>query len=229
MARLQNQAVSNNANNSCNIPQVKTINKESSQEKLAETPKHSNIASIGNISNIQETSNAHNQNIPTPSRSNGNIGKLTYTQALTNANKRDESEHGRSKNEDFQMVTYRKKKKETIIGTGKLNSDIEFQAAETNIWVYVGRVGPNVTEDHVIKYIKNKTKEDEKITCEELKTIGSNKAFKVGVSHIYKDQMYEPTFWPTGTIIRRFNLNLFRNKQTANKQWKQTTNTEEKQ
>lgn len=85
-----------------------------------------------------------------------------------------------------------------------------FKAAESNAWVYVGRVSSDTVAEDVVKYIKEKTNE-EKIICEDLKIIGRNKAFKVGINMNFKEQLYDPGFWPTGTLVRRFDF--FRDRQ----------------
>lgn len=134
------------------------------------------------------------------------------------------------KEDGFEVVSYRRNKKESIVGTGEIDECIEFTAADSNVWIYVGRVNLGVTSENVIKYIKAKTAEDTLICAEELSTNEVNKCFKVGINSKYKDNVYDPSFWPKGTIIRRFNFKPFRDRSrkhqaTNQQQWVRAENS----
>lgn len=143
-----------------------------------------------------------------------NIGQRSYVDVVANgvntqkpadAGKGKENPNGTPDEMGFKTVRYGKRRQETIVGTGTVDQSSEFKAAEKNVWVYVGGVNANVTKDIIINYVKQKT-HLEHIECDELNTIGKNKSFKVGLLSKFQEQVYDPGFWPCGTLIRRFNL-----------------------
>ena len=81
-----------------------------------------------------------------------------------------------------------------MLWTGINDTENSFEAASRKTWLYVGRVQSSVTTEIVTKCIRNKTKTDENIICEQLKTIGTNKAFKIGVDSKYHEMLYNSEF-----------------------------------
>lgn len=201
-----------------------------------EKPKMKESKSKGTETHNPSLKKPEKEPLKNESQNPPSIGKTSYKEVLLKGyselngqNKtspvNDESQTSSShKDDEFKPVTYHKRPK-LIIGTEISDVTNEFQAAESNIWVYVGRVRAEVTQDQVMNYIKEKTKE-EKIICEEIKTSGPNKAFKVGINSKFMEQIYSPDFWPRGTAIRRYNLNLFRYKRTNNQQWESDTRSD---
>lgn len=89
-----------------------------------------------------------------------------------------------------------------LVGTNN-SSDSLLQAGERFAWLYVGRLSEHSTTAKVHTYLEKKGFSG-KITCEELKTQGTNKAFKVGFPLHYLEVTEDPNFWPTGIIVRPF-------------------------
>lgn len=66
-----------------------------------------------------------------------------------------------------------------------------------------------VNSGMIQRYISKKLSLDEPVTglvVEQLKTVGHNNSFKVGVHAHYYDAMNNSEFWPSGVVIRRFNF-----------------------
>lgn len=108
----------------------------------------------------------------------------------------------------FQEVRYRKTRPRSEAakvnlkyGTGEQAQG--FCGAERRIWIYVGRVKPQVTADDIINYLKLKCP-GEDFTCEQLQSKGPNSSFKVGANFSMKETMMNDAFWPVGVIFRRF-------------------------
>lgn len=67
------------------------------------------------------------------------------------------------------------------MGTKKDLMTTEMSAGSKMVWVYIGGVESQNTEENVVKYIKKYTNSEKDISCEKLDTKGKNKSFKVGV------------------------------------------------
>lgn len=200
--------------------------------------------------NVIVNKNIINKTMSNPVRSNNVISKdspikeasanRTYSEAVSirekPLNEGEEIEMRSGKNETdcrpgtsnekedvCKVVNYRRRKRQTIVGTGEINETADFTAADSFVWMYVGRVKAGVTSENVMQYIKSKTSEDTVIHVEELKTLGANKSLKVGINSIFKEKVYDPSFWPTGTIIRRFEMKLFRDRRDKYQQWESGT------
>lgn len=93
-----------------------------------------------------------------------NSGSLLYAQAVSarkmNRNQMETQSSNPDKpiENDFKVVNYRRQKKQSIVGTGQMDENTEFTAAELNVWVYGGRVNAGVTCENVTQYVKKKNK-----------------------------------------------------------------------
>lgn len=110
-------------------------------------------------------------------------------------------------NDGFIMVQTKRNRRvrPSTVGTGTENSH-GFESGVVRTWLYLGRVKKSVDNEIVVKYIKTKLKDDEDVLCEEVNPLGFYKSFKVGVTSKHHEELYKPEFWPTGTIVRRFNF-----------------------
>ena len=79
------------------------------------------------------------------------------------------------------------------------------RAAERKAWLYVSRLHETVTVETITRFLQRNGIQDN-IECEQLKTMGKNKAFKLGIPFSHYDKTQEEEFWPQGLIIRRFNF-----------------------
>mgnify|MGYP000324220909 CR=1 FL=1 len=105
--------------------------------------------------------------------------------------------------EGYTLVQNRRRRVNQIIGTGT-TVDTEMTAGERNIWIYAGCLSQETTEDKVKTFLNKKGIPRESITCEELRTRGSNKAFKIGIPFQHRADTENPDFWPRGVVIRPF-------------------------
>jgi hypothetical protein len=93
--------------------------------------------------------------------------------------------------------------RDAVIGIN--NCAGEIQAAEQRAWLYVGKLEKSTTAENVIAYM-SKRGIPGNIECDELKTIGDKKAFKVGITYTSLNSVSKPEFWPTGILMGRFRL-----------------------
>lgn len=112
--------------------------------------------------------------------------------------------------QDFQVVTRRKRRHN--MGNGEGNKDFHGKNENNNkkIWMFVSRVPDSVTEENIEKYIKEHTKSDN-VCIKKLKTQNvrkDNQSFMIGVEPHLKELVYEPNFWPKRILYNRFNFKL---------------------
>lgn len=87
-----------------------------------------------------------------------------------------------------------------IIG---VKEDRELQAGDRMAWIYVGQLKQSTREQHIIQYLTNNGVEGD-IACEDLRSRGPHKAFKVGIPFESLADTTDPSFWPRGVRVRRF-------------------------
>jgi hypothetical protein len=110
----------------------------------------------------------------------GNTGAMGYTSVLQESNNRIKNKSCRLKREN----------------TGR----------RKEIWRYVGRLHNDIQNNDLISYMnKNEIKGD--ITCEEL-TLGSTKAFKIGIREEEAEKTDNENFWPKGVLIRTLSISM---------------------
>ncbi|KAJ4425971.1 hypothetical protein ANN_27597 [Periplaneta americana] len=77
-----------------------------------------------------------------------------------------------------------------------------------NAWLFVGQLKLQTTPEAMKNYqIKRGLKEN--VTCEEITTNFSTKAFKVGIPYEHLTRVNEENFWPAGIAVRRFRFRPF--------------------
>lgn len=79
----------------------------------------------------------------------------------------------------------------------------ELQAAEKIAWIFVGRLKATTNSEMVSNYM-TKRGVREVIECEEIRSRGPNKAYKVGIPFGYLQTIQDPDFWPNGVQIKRY-------------------------
>lgn len=97
------------------------------------------------------------------------------------------------------------------------SNEVSFAAVVKRAYLYIGNVNPNVREQAVVDYIKNKYPEDE-FTVEELSINekAKTKSFKLTLDYALLDSLRKPEFWPQGIIVKRFFLQRRRRTETEN-------------
>lgn len=116
-------------------------------------------------------------------------------------------------NEKTVLHKNRRKNKKINIGDAEIDSENELdcfvgRTREKRIWLFLSNVKDHVTEEMILNFLKNKTRE-ELIFVKEIVTFRKrkdNKCFKVGISYEQKDEAYTSSFWPKGVTVYRFNF-----------------------
>lgn len=142
------------------------------------------------------------------------------------------NETSQKEEDPFQIVTYRKKRKEPKVqGEADIGKDDEINSfmgrdvPEKKIWLFIGKVKDHVTEEMVTKYLQNKVGE-RYISVKEIDTykkIKDNRCFKIGMSYDLKEEAYTSSFWPRGVVVYRYDfkkekyINSLRSKSAATK------------
>jgi hypothetical protein len=106
----------------------------------------------------------------------------------------------------FEAVIYRRncrrQRQQVIIGT---SSDSEIKAEKKKAWIYLGRMSQETTIDGVRNFLNRKGTTEETI-IEELRTMGSCKAFKLGFPYEHLQGTENSEFWTQGAVIRPFRI-----------------------
>ena len=106
-----------------------------------------------------------------------------------------------SGNDGFQVVT-KKKKHKAVIGTSR-NSTILQAAKNRQSSVFLSRLSPETTCDHIKNFAKTSLNID--VTCEKLETrYNTYSSFRVDGICSDPNVMYNPDKWPCGVLVRKF-------------------------
>lgn len=95
-----------------------------------------------------------------------------------------------------------------VIGTNAhADDDPEsfFEAPTPRLWLYVGRCRAGTTESQVINYL-NKKIPHHTFEVVKLKSQGINQSYRVAADMALREQLYDPSFWPTGVVVKKFNF-----------------------
>lgn len=91
----------------------------------------------------------------------------------------------------------------------------EFIGVRPKLWLYVNRVCDSVSEEMIVKYLKEKTDSaDKEFIVKMLGSKDGQKSFVVTADMKFKEALYSPSFWPAGVGYRRYNFR--ENKQPGN-------------
>lgn len=75
------------------------------------------------------------------------------------------------------------------------------------MWLNIDKTAPTVDTNIISSYIAKKLDISGKdLIIEQLKTLGTNQSFKVGIKAEYYDIVNSCDFWPKGITFRRFNF-----------------------
>lgn len=120
-----------------------------------------------------------------------------------------------TKNEKWQQQKTRHQKR-GIGQAQEINS--KFKGIKPKVWMYLYRVEPDVTEQDIIDYLKQKTNSaDENFIVEDLKANGKYKEYKVAADFSFKNCFYNPSFWPAGVRFKRFDFAYHKQRMNTNK------------
>ena len=92
-------------------------------------------------------------------------------------------------------------KKEKIRGTRE--GDGKLKAAESSVWIYVGRLDPETTKEDIQEYLLENGIAG-RTSCTMVSNTDTSRAYKIGIPLREKDKVYDESFWPTNVTCRPF-------------------------
>lgn len=141
---------------------------------------------------------------------------LTTTPGPNHDENKSETLRDQIPNQDgWQTVTRRNKGifKKHI---GESDENVEnFKGIKPKVWLYLYRVSKGVTEDDVRIFIKKKNEipDDQEIIVKKLPSENTHlNAFMVAADFKYKENFYNPKFWPKGVGYKRFDFKRYNEK-----------------
>lgn len=126
---------------------------------------------------------------------------------VLHVNKSNVGVHDDGECEGWQQVTYhRKRPNYRFLGKSGVANDREcnFKAAEKKVSVFITNIHNDTTEEDVIRYIYNKTKESVSLEKIFMKKQRGHKAFRFYVSESKLPMYLDENLWPQGIVFRRF-------------------------
>lgn len=201
-----------NGNKPRNKDSVRTVRRNAAQNTSDELKKRGTSELPPQSQNLRRTLSSAG-----PSRRNDGAENNERNETFVNNNDHDPGNNGRNESEDEleerQGWKPAKGRKRTFRKTLGQNEDENagFLGVKPKIWLYINRVRSGVTEETILKYLKEKTKRtDEEFIVKFLGNGGGQKSFVVAADSQFKDMFYSPSFWPTGVGYRRFDFRTHR-------------------
>ena len=106
--------------------------------------------------------------------------------------------------EGFQLVQRKRKRRENIVGSKKVDMNQFIKSAPKIVDIYVGNVDYHVTVEALSEYVKSDIGiQTEK--CEALQSRNPNyKSFKLSINISDRVKVLNPEVWPEGIICRKY-------------------------
>nr|CAI5817665.1 unnamed protein product [Callosobruchus analis] len=93
---------------------------------------------------------------------------------------------------------------DAVVGTASVSTtNSNFAGAPRKLWIYVGKCLPNSTEEAVRRHLEEKLPEHN-FNVVKLNSKGTYSSYRVEADLGLKDELYAPSFWPSGVIVKRF-------------------------
>jgi hypothetical protein len=181
----------------------------------------------------EENQSLDDESINSSQNNQGSLNKTTYSQAVKKPTKeieeRDSGDSGQknkkkpvnniqtnekntfNSNKQPQITgetdhLHNKKnhyRKQTVIGQKSIENN-DFKGADKKVWLFISKTSPNTTEEIVLQYLQKEIP-NTKFSCEKIPTTNSTfPCFKVGAPFKFKEELNDPSFWPTGVAVRRY-------------------------
>lgn len=83
----------------------------------------------------------------------------------------------------------------------ELNCDLK--AASKKMWLYVGKLKPDTTQEDLTSYLKKKIP-NRTFEVEALRMDKYSSSFRVAADYDLLEQLYSEQFWPSGILVKRF-------------------------
>lgn len=93
-----------------------------------------------------------------------------------------------------------KDKNRRVMGSG---SSFKIEGVPRRTWLFVGRLKPDVTEDHLSDHVKT-VLSDEDVTCVKMNTRGRSQCFRVGVNIRHREVLLKASNWPVGVLVEPY-------------------------
>lgn len=123
-----------------------------------------------------------------------------------NGHSEKQSNHTTEEDQWIRVTRKSKKFKKTI---GEYEADTgNFKGMKPKVWMFLYRVKHDVQEQDIINYLTNKTGQtnDEFMVRHLTTTENNHKCFSVAADFKFKDDFYDPLFWPRGVGYRRLDF-----------------------
>lgn len=100
-------------------------------------------------------------------------------------------------------------------GRASTAPDVKFKAAVIKVPVFISNVCKETSEQDIMSYIKDKTKEEVSLKKIKMKSDRKYNAYKLFVSKDKLDLFLNDEFWPDGITFRRFVHFMYGTKQVG--------------
>lgn len=131
--------------------------------------------------------------------------KIVKENSVTSALKVNESVSDVKDDENDGFVMVRRKKNRIAIIRGNDTSENEFSCVASKVWVFLGRCHTETQVTDINSYL-NKKYPDRQFIIEDLNSKGLYKSFKIGADMDLIEDLYNPSNWPQGALVKRFFL-----------------------
>lgn len=159
-----------------------------------------------------EQSKEGNLNLSTNPRmpEKGNNHRQLEAAQLSKMNEIINLSNDKKEEEDFKIVTYRKKSRRPAKKFYGENEDSEF-AISRKVWLYLYRIKRHITAERIKGFITKQPKfRDADICIKELPTQESqNKCFMFGIDWDLRGDIYNPSSWPRSMAFKRFDFTKY--------------------
>lgn len=129
---------------------------------------------------------------------------------------KSESLRDQNTNQDGWQTVARRNKGTFKRHIGESDEHVEnFKGIKPKVWLYLYRVSKDVTEDDVKIFIKKKNEipDDQEIIVKKLTLENTHlNSFMVAADFKYKENFYNPKFWPKGVGYKRFDFKRYNGK-----------------
>lgn len=118
-----------------------------------------------------------------------------------------------SRNDGF--LPFRRNRKSGKVGTADIVSSVNdtFEGSansQKKLWIFIKKVKDNATSEKIKDYLSLTLKTDaENISVKKVDTYyqtKDNNCFLIGVNSVYKNVIYNDSFWPKGVMYQRFDF-----------------------
>ncbi|KAJ4433004.1 hypothetical protein ANN_15261 [Periplaneta americana] len=153
-----------------------------------------------NETNIQMASEQATLSEPRSQENNSQDSENILRNAPSRINGGEDAEDENADREGtWTEVVRRGRPQRPNIRGSKQVQDTNLKAADKIAWLYVGSLHPMTEKEGLIRYLQDNGITSD-ISCDQLNTRGTNKAFRVGINFSHLTRVNHPEFWPEGVL-----------------------------